>query len=178
MVVPESTATRTLARVITVSDRSARGARPDASGPEAENLLTAAGYDVSGDIIPDGAGPVSEAIRAAIADGARLIITTGGTGVGPRDRTPEGTVNVISREVPGLAELLRAKGAEVIPHAALTRGVVGVIDAHPGEGAIAPAFAGALVANPPGSPKGVREGLAVLIPLVPHILDQLAGGDH
>lgn len=150
--------------VVTVSDRSAAGVRDDVSGPAASELLEAAGYAPRAVVVPDGAPSVEAALRAALASGARLVVTSGGTGVGPRDRTPEGTRPVLDRELPGVMELLRSASGK--PHAYLTRGLAGVTDA------------GALVVNLPGSPRAVREGLAVLLPLVPHVLDQLAGGDH
>lgn len=161
--------------VLTVSDRVSRGEREDRSGPLARDLLTSGlgdlleGVDLR--VVPDGEDPVREAVAAALGEGARLVVTTGGTGVSPRDRTPEGTAPLLDRELPGVAAALHAAGAEAGPHALLTRGLVGVVDAGPG----AP---GALVANLPGSTGGVRDGLAVLLPLVPHVLDQLTGGDH
>lgn len=151
------------AHVVTVSDRCHAGARPDASGPAAVSALSAAGFACTASLVPDGAGPVADAITDAVASGARLIITSGGTGLAPRDLTPEGTRTVIEREVPGLAELLRSTPGK--PHAYLSRGLAGTIG-------------DALVINLPGSPKAVTEGLAMLLPLVPHMLDQLAGGDH
>lgn len=150
--------------VVTVSDRSAAGERPDESGPTASDLLREAGFAPDVVVVPDGAASVEASLRQALASGARLVVTSGGTGVGPRDRTPEGTRPVLDRELPGIMELLRSAPGK--PHAYLSRGVAGVTDA------------GALVVNLPGSPRAVREGLAVLLPLVPHVLDQLAGGDH
>ncbi len=160
-----------LSRVITVSDRCAAGVREDRSGPALAEALEAAGYEVSLIVVPDGEESVRAALLEALDSGARLVITTGGTGVGPRDRTPEGTRPVLDRLLPGVVELLRGRGLEHSTHAALSRGLVGVVDATDGEG-------GALVANLPGSPKAVREGAEVLLPLVAHVLDQLAGGDH
>ena len=153
------------AAVITVSDRSSRGERADTSGPRAVELLTEHGYVASLAVIPDGAESVTAAIRAALADGARVVITSGGTGVGPRDLTPEGTRPVLTREVPGVAEELRREGARHAKMAVLSRGLAGVAD-------------NAFVVNLPGSTKAVQEGLAVVLPLIPHILEQLDGGDH
>lgn len=157
--------------VITVSDRAAAGERVDLSGPAIVEALVAAGYEAALTVVADGELAVGAALRAALADGARVVVTTGGTGVGPRDRTPEATRTVIDRDLPGVAELLRAEGRTHSAHAALTRGLVGVTagsDTHPA----------ALVVNLPGSPKAAREGIDVLLGLVPHILDQLDGGDH
>jgi molybdenum cofactor synthesis domain-containing protein len=156
------------ARVITVSDRSARGERPDASGPRAVARLEAEGHVVDSALVPDGAESVAEAIRSAIRDGVRLVITSGGTGVGPRDLTPEGTRPLLTRELPGIAEELRREGARKTKTAVLTRGLAGIAGDAPGS----------LVVNLPGSVKAVDEGLDVLLPLVSHILSQLDGGDH
>ncbi len=160
-----------LARVVTVSDRCAAGTRDDVSGPLLAEALTAAGYRAEVVVVPDGEESVRLALLDALDAGARLVVTTGGTGVGPRDRTPEGTRGVLDRPLPGIAELLRARGADKSAHAALTRGIAGVVDAVEGAG-------GALVVNLPGSPRAAAEGIAVLLPLVPHVLDQLTGGDH
>lgn len=161
-------ADRLKAFVITVSDRSARGERPDASGPRAVDLLGRAGYDADSIIVPDGAESVQQALIAAVESGARLVITTGGTGIGPRDLTPEGTRPLISRELPGIAELLRREGASHNPMAVVSRGLAGVTDEK----------SRAFIVNLPGSVAAVEEGLSVLLPVTRHILDQLHGGDH
>lgn len=152
--------------VVTVSDRSAAGERDDASGPAAVAALREAGW-TCGDpaVVPDGAESVAAALRAAVATGAGLVVTTGGTGVGPRDRTPEGTAQVLDRELPGIAEELRRIGAAEKPGGMLSRGLAGVTGA-------------ALVVNLPGSPAGVASGMPVILAVAHHVVSQLAGGDH
>lgn len=157
--------------VITVSDRAAAGDREDLSGPAIVDALAAAGYDATVTVVPDGELSVAAALRVALAGGARLVVTTGGTGVGPRDRTPEATREVIERHLPGIAELLRAEGRTHSAHAALSRGLAGVT-------AATDTRLPALVVNLPGSPTAAREGIEILLELLPHILDQLDGGDH
>lgn len=158
----------TRAAVITVSDRSAAGDRDDASGPVAVAALREAGFDCAeAVVVPDGADSVERALTVEVVAGAKLIITSGGTGVGPRDQTPEGTARVLTREVPGIAEELRRRGAAEKPAGMLTRGLAGVVDPH-----------GALVVNLPGSPAGVASGMPVVLSVARHVLDQLGGGDH
>ena len=151
--------------VVTVSDRSARGERPDRSGPRAAELLEQAGLATRVMVVPDGADSVREALLAVTREGADLVLTTGGTGVGPRDQTPEGTRPLLTRELPGVAELLRADGVRHTPTAALGRGVAGLVGT-------------TLVVNLPGSTRAVEQGLAVLLPLLGHVLEQVRGADH
>lgn len=155
------------ATVIVVSDRCSRGEAEDRSGPLAADLLRGAGLTV-GDpvVVPDGAASVAAALEAALASGSSVVVTSGGTGVTPRDQTPEGTRGVIDRELPGLAEALRREGQAHVATAVLSRGLAGVT------------AGGALVVNLPGSTKAVAQGMGVLAPLLPHLLDQLVGGDH
>lgn len=156
------------AAVITASDRASSGERADATGPVLVARLIEAGYACEDAIVvADGEDSVEAALRGALATGARLIVTTGGTGVGPRDRTPEATKRVIDREVPGIAELMRRVGSASTPLAALSRGVVGVVDQDR-----------AIVVNLPGSPRGAAENLETVLPLIGHLLDQVSGGDH
>lgn len=159
------------ARVITVSDRCAAGVREDRSGPIIADALTSGGWSVTMAIVPDGADAVRAAIEDGLSDGADLVVTTGGTGVGPRDRTPEGTRPLLDRELPGIAEALRAQGGAISAHGWLSRGVAGVVDPRDGR-------PGALVVNLPGSPGGARDGVRLLLELAPHAVGQLAGGDH
>lgn len=154
------------AAVITVSDRSAAGERADGGGPIAVEALRADGYTCEDAVIvPDGEDSVEAALRTALATGARLVVTTGGTGVGPRDRTPEGTARVLEREVPGIAEELRRRGAAEKPAGMLSRGLAGVAGA-------------ALIVNLPGAPKAVVSGMPVILSVARHVIGQLAGEDH
>ncbi|MCJ1707628.1 molybdenum cofactor biosynthesis protein B [Microbacterium sp. VKM Ac-2923] len=155
------------ARVITVSDRSAAGLREDRGGPLAVSLLRDAGFACADAIVvPDGADSVEAALREAVAAGPGLIVTTGGTGVSPRDRTPEGTSRVLERELPGIAEELRRRGLSDTPLSIVSRGLAGIVDP------------GTLIVNLPGSTRAVASGIAVIVEIAPHVLDQLAGGDH
>ena len=162
---PQGSTRTTTAHVITVSDRGSRGEREDKSGPRAVERLREHGIEATLSMVRDGADSVAVAIRAAIDEGADLIITSGGTGVGPRDLTPEGTAPLLTKEIPGIAEELRRVGATSTPMAILSRGLVGVAGL-------------TLVVNLPGSVKAVDEGMDVLLPILPHILDQIVGGDH
>lgn len=155
--------------VVTVSDRCSAGLAEDRSGPLAASLLAQAGVAAEVVVVPDGAASVTTALRAALAGGARVVVTTGGTGVGPRDRTPEGTRPVLDRELPGVAEAVRRQGLPHVPAAVLSRGLAGIAPGRDGE---------ALVVNAAGSTGAVRDAVAVLAPLVQHVLDQLGGGDH
>lgn len=158
----------TRAAVITVSDRSAAGQREDVSGPIAVAALREAGFDCADAVVvPDGADSVERALTAEVVAGVKLVVTTGGTGVAPRDQTPEGTARVITRTVPGIAEELRRRGATEKPAGMLTRGVAGVVDPH-----------GVLVVNLPGSPGGVASGMPVVLSVARHVIDQLGGSDH
>jgi molybdenum cofactor synthesis domain-containing protein len=154
------------ATVIAASNRAAAGVYEDTTGPLIVAALTEAGFDVTGPVVvPDG-DPVGEAIRAAVEGGARAVITTGGTGLTPTDLTPEVTRPLLDREVPGVAEAIRAYGvANGVPTAALSRGVAGVSGQ-------------AFVVNLPGSRGGVKDGLAVVVPLLRHAAEQIVGSDH
>jgi molybdenum cofactor synthesis domain-containing protein len=148
--------------VITVSDGVSAGVREDRSGPAAARVLAELGFATEVRITSDGIGPVEHALREAIADGAHLVVTTGGTGFSPRDLTPEATRRVIEREAPGLAEAMRSATFGVNPHGMLSRGVCGIAGR-------------ALVVNLPGSQAGVEESLAVVAPALRHAVELLRG---
>ncbi|NUQ99650.1 MAG: MogA/MoaB family molybdenum cofactor biosynthesis protein [Streptomyces sp.] len=153
------------ALAVTASNRAAAGVYEDRGGPLIVAALRELGFVVDGPrVVPDGE-PVGQVLREAVAASYDLVVTTGGTGIAPTDRTPEVTREVLDYEVPGIAEAIRAAGREKVPTAVLSRGVAGVSGR-------------TLVVNLPGSTGGVKDGLAVLTPLVVHAVDQIRGGDH
>lgn len=154
------------AAVIVASNRAAAGVYEDTCGPVIVTALRDLGFEVTGPVVvPDGE-PVADAIRDALALGARAVVTTGGTGLTPTDRTPEVTRPLLDREVPGIAEAIRAQGLRGgVATAALSRGLAGVAG-------------NALVVNLPGSRGGVKDGLAVVVPLLTHAVEQIVGSDH
>lgn len=153
------------ATVITVSDRSFAGERQDYSGPLAAELLGADGWIAEVIVVPDDRDAISSLIVEVVEAGADLVVTTGGTGVGPRDVTPEATTPLLTRTLPGIAEEIRRVGIASLPQAMLSRGVAGM-------------RRGALVVNLAGSTGAVRDGIPVILQVAQHAVEQAAGGDH
>jgi len=153
------------ARVIVASNRASAGVYQDTTGPLISSWLAQRGFTTAEPIVvPDGQ-PVADALRECLRDGVDLVLTTGGTGVSPTDRTPEATTTVLDYEIPGLADAIRAQGLAKVPAAMLSRGRAGVAGR-------------TLIVNLPGSAGGVKDGLGVLDGVLRHALDQIAGGDH
>jgi len=152
------------AKILVLSDASSRGERPDLSGPAVRELLEAHGWHVAAiEILPDDLNTIRHRLQALTdADDCDAVVTAGGTGVGPRDVTPEATRAVVEKEIPGLAELMRAEGVRKTRRAALSRGVAGVRK-------------GKLIVNLPGSPRGARESLESIVDLLPHVVDLIQG---
>lgn len=149
--------------ILTVSDKGSRGEREDRSGPAVRHMIEAAGGDVArATIVPDEPAAIRAVLVAWADEGLDLVLTTGGTGFGPRDRTPEATKEVIDREAPGLAEAMRRAGAERTPTAMLSRAVAGIRGS-------------TLIVNLPGSERGARESLDAVLPALAHGLEVLKG---
>jgi molybdenum cofactor synthesis domain-containing protein len=152
--------------VVTASNRASAGVYEDRSGQTLAEGLRALGFAVEGPHVrPDDVEALAEVLRTAVAAGADVVLTTGGTGLSPTDVTPEATRTVLERDAPGIAEAVRRYGADTVPTSVLSRGVAGTAGR-------------TLIVNLPGSTGGVRDGLAVLGPLLPHVVSQLRGGDH
>lgn len=159
----EQKAMKFRAAVVTVSDKGAAGEREDRSGAVVREVLEGAGLEVArAEIVPDEKETLASLLEELCARGFNLVVTTGGTGLSPRDVTPEATLAVIDKEIPGMAEAMRAESLKVTPHAMISRAVCGLKGA-------------TLVINLPGSPAGARECLQVVMPAVPHALDVAAG---
>ena len=149
------------ALVLTISDSASAGKREDLSGPEARRILEEAGFQVAAvEILPDERADIESRLRRAAEEGFLLVVTTGGTGLSPRDVTPEATQAVIERSVPGIADLMRLESLKITPRAALSRAVSGIRGV-------------TLIINLPGSAKGVRECLAAVRPILPHAVETL-----
>ena len=149
------------ALVITISDSAAAGKRQDLSGPEARKILEDAGFTVKAvDVLPDERAAIETRLRRASEEGFSLVVTSGGTGLSPRDVTPEATLAVIDKQAPGIAELMRFESLKITPKAALSRAVAGI-------------RASTLIINLPGSVKGVRECLAAVRPILAHAVETL-----
>jgi molybdopterin adenylyltransferase len=151
------------ALVVTVSDRGFAGQQEDRSGPAVANLLQHSGFEVAGtEVVPDNRERIIDVLLGAAAEGVDLVVTTGGTGLGPRDLTPQATRAVLDYEVEGLAEAMRRAGARKTPLAVLSRAVAGVRDR-------------TLILNVPGSPKGATESLEAVLPVLRHAIDLVHG---
>ena len=155
---------RRSARVVIASTRAAQGVYTDKCGPIIADWLAERGFDATTAVVADGPG-VHDAMRAALAQGVDVLITSGGTGISPTDSTPEATLKLLDYQIPGLADAIRRSGLPKVPTSVLSRGLCGVAGR-------------TLVVNLPGSSGGVRDGLGVLADDLDHALDQLAGGDH
>jgi len=153
--------------ILTISDSCAKGTRADVSGQTIKEMLDGGDFElIEMATVPDDQQTIAGVLRRfSDEQGAELVLTTGGTGLGPRDLTPEATADVCGRMVPGLNELLRAEGYKRTPNAVLSRGVAGVRK-------------GTLIVNLPGSPKGVRESLEIILGLLPHAVKMMRGGGH
>jgi molybdenum cofactor synthesis domain-containing protein len=153
------------ARVIVASNRAAKGVYEDKTGPVIVGWLAARGYEVPEPLVVEDGEPVGQALRKCLDDEVRVVITTGGTGISPTDRTPQVTAALLDYELPGVADAIRSAGLPAVPTAVLSRGLAGVAGR-------------TLVVNLPGSSGGVKDGLGVLADILDHAVDQLAGGDH
>ena len=152
------------AGVITLSDKGSRGERVDLSGPEVTRMLQEIGIETTGsEVVPDAADVIEKKLIEFVDDRKLdLVITTGGTGVSPRDVTPEATLRVIDREIPGMAEAMRRESMLKTPHAMISRALAGIRKT-------------TLIINLPGSPRGVRENLAVILPALKHAIEKIKG---